>query len=145
VIKKDGDFEYRITFYAARDGRDPDPSKNYGIIPTRIRFVLLGPKGAEHFLMGTGWPPRAVGLHGRCGDAHCANAPMGYDVGYHSFYQHYEGQQMVECDLLPGGRCYCDGSALQAQEVMWGLIERGEEAVWEALKERYDELKGEDK
>lgn len=43
-----------------------------------------------------------------------------------------------DCDLLPGGKCYSDGSALQAYELWREVVDgSGEERIWTVLEDRY--------
>lgn len=46
-------FKREITFDPAWDRRSDKPSENYGIHPVQIRFVLIGEKGAVHFVLYT--------------------------------------------------------------------------------------------
>ena len=124
-----------VTFEGAFDKRHTDPSKDYGIRDVRIRFVLLGEKGATQFICSTGWYlPHLTHIKYR--------KPMGYDVGYHSYVPLFEGQnQMDKCDILicKSGGCFYDGSTLQADELLEKLIKEGSKAVWERLRAVYKE------
>src|SRR5205807_10288634 len=66
--------------------------------------------------------------------------PLPADKGYHWSVPRYDGQTMRECDLLPGGKCYYDGSGLNAEETFGRLLREGSEGVWKDLEEFYHEL-----
>lgn len=54
----------------------------------------------------------------------------------------YDGAEEYgrDCDVLPGGVCYYDGSGLAA-DVPWRLLrEEGHEAVWAFLRGHYSDL-----
>lgn len=65
-------------------------------------YRLNGPHGATQFVMfrpgrdRSGW--------------------TGADVGYHAPEPRYSGHDSIECDLLPEGHCYYDGSGLRAMD-----------------------------
>ena len=67
---------------------------------------------------------------------------MGYDIGYHSPTPRWEGQREQECDVLPGGKCYSDGTSLGAEEFLPEFIEGGSKAVWAMLEQRYADTFG---
>lgn len=133
------EFERIVTFSPAYDKRAADPKKNYGIHGVNLRMVLRGPLGATQFLLFTDWHLPHVRqwlkeVHGK------ACEPNPADKGYHWSTPQYEGQESHECDLLPGGKCYCDGSGLNAEDTFELLISKGDEGVWEDLRKFYDEL-----
>ena len=66
----------------------------------------------------------------------------GFDRGYHWPTPRYDGQVRRECDRLPGGHCYYDGSSLAAEEGMALLLAEGSEAVWSWLADYYEGLVG---
>lgn len=138
-------FEKIVTMRGAFDKRDPNPGKNYGIHGMEIRFVLKGEKGATQFLVYTNMHLPHVSKElfekqrGNPGEKYNRFDPMGADIGYHAIEPQYEGQESRECDLLPNGRCYCNGSSLQADEFMPTFLAGGSDAVWEMLEQRYNE------
>lgn len=137
-------FERLVEFTPAFDGRDPDPSKNYGVHGVEMRMVLKGARGAMQFVVFTNWHLPAVEQDfGEKALYSKLYLPMGADVGYHSPSPLYAGQgQMAECPYL-GGPCYYDGSGLAAEEMLEVLIAEGGEAVWKRLEDRYREVFGE--
>lgn len=138
-------FRRRIELRGAFDKRNTDPSKNYGIHGMDLRFVLIGPEGAVQFLVFTGlhlphvrkelFAKRQVRR-----ETYDLDAPMGADIGYHAKHPHYEGQTEYDCEYIEGGKCYYDGSGLQAEEFMPEFLGGGDEAVWTMLAERYADL-----
>lgn len=120
--------------------RHTDPSKDYGVGAVTIYMALVGPKGAMSTRFSTGmylpevrrdWRDRAEGL------SYDPTAPMGLGVDYHSTESRFEGQRENACDLLPGGRCYSDGSALAGDAMLDVLLRQGEDGVWRELEDRY--------
>lgn len=134
-----------VTFRPAFDRRDPDPSKNYGIHGVEIRWLYKAALGATQFLLYTGWqlphverdmeenwPRDRIGFR--------ITRPSPADLGYHSPAPQYEGQSAMECDVLPGGKCFYDGSGLNAEPVFECLVREGGDAVWRELENYYAEL-----
>lgn len=132
-------FKKTTTFNKAYDKRNDDPKKNYGIGAVTCRMVLLGELGATQFSFSTGMylPHVEAELEAKNSTG---LKPMGYDVGYHSSKPQYEGQSERGCDLLPGKKCFYDGSSLRAEEWMKIFIEEGSEKIWGMLEENYQEL-----
>jgi len=132
------EFEKIVTMSGAYDKRHPDPKKNYGIHGMDIRFVLKNEKGAVQFLAFTGihLPHVAQEFKGR----EYFGEPTGADIGYHSPTPMYEGQEPMDCDLMAEGKCYYDGSGLQADEFMPEFIAGGTDAVWKMLEKRHGEI-----
>jgi len=69
---------------------------------------------------------------------------MGADVGYHWDEPRYEGQKWRSCTARPSGRCYYDGSGLQADELFQKFTREGDAVVWRTLEERYADLDARD-
>lgn len=124
-----------VRFGAAYDKRDPVPAKNYGIHGVDIRFVLQGEKGAVQFLMYTDWFLPET----EASPALSRLTPMAADLGYHSIAKpdYMAVADDRDCDLLPSGRCYYDGSGLMAEPVLERLLREGDEGVWAALTDYY--------
>jgi len=133
------EFIREVKFEPGFDKRSTDPGKNYGIHGVEIRFLLRGPDGVVQFVCYTGWFPASVEDSARIGTIGCF--PMGADRGYHSPTSKYEGQEpMPHCDILPGGKCYYDGSSLAGDDLMKILIAEGDEAVWKNLENYYQQV-----
>jgi hypothetical protein len=131
-------FEKIVTMSGAFDKRHADPTKNYGIHGMDIRFVLKNEKGAVQFVVFTGIHlPHVAEEHKGRG---YINEPSGADIGYHSPTPMYEGQSSMDCELMPEGKCYYDGSGLQADEFMPEFIAGGTDAVWKMLERRHGEI-----
>lgn len=134
----------------AFDKRHSNPNKNYGIHCADLRFVLGNEFGYVQFVLYTNWYlPETIEEMRRDGNKTLVldkypftyfQAPMPADLGYHSPKPMYEGQTALDCDLLPGGKCYYDGSGLQANKVFEILVREGSEGVWKFLEKKHAEL-----
>jgi hypothetical protein len=140
------DFEQIVEVVPAFSKRDHDPAKDFGIGAVQIRFVLKGPKGATQFVIGTDWylPADQRRLRPRTGVLGETVQPSGWNVGYHSPVQQYEGQQQSTeaCEYLNGEPCYYGESGLAAADFVPTFLAGGSDAVWKMLRERYDERFG---
>ncbi len=124
-------------------------TREYGVHAMEVRWLLRGPNGAAQFLVYTGWTPGhlspGMGLQPEgCPPMPARQYPTGADLGYHALVPQYEGHEdygRLDCDVLPGGACYYDGSGLAADRLAKEFVTRGEPAVWAALEERYAGLK----
>jgi hypothetical protein len=116
-----------------------------------VRFIVKGPWGATHFVIYTSWQlPKVqkelakMAIKGSTIPTMTAlevlYKPLPVDVGYHALSPQYQGQEQIECTILEGGKCYCDGSALRAQDVFNILLEKGSKGVWEYLEAEYRTL-----
>jgi hypothetical protein len=139
IEQKVGDFTRRISFTTAFDKRDPNPGKDYGIGAVRIFFYLIGEKGAVNWTIGTNWYPRANQRE----DPRIMNMsftgtePSAWDLGYHAKEPFYEGQwSRDDCDVI-GGKCYYDGSTLNAEQHLDTFLEQGLDAIWVMLEQYY--------
>lgn len=161
VAEQFGQFERSVTFEVGYDHRAHPEScggGGHGQHGMTLRFILKGPDGATQFVMyATNWVPGRVtsigdieasepvslvhvGRHG-LGDG------MAADLGYHSPKPQWEGQEQYgrdDCNVLPGGTCYYDGSGLNAGPVLEAFLSHGPHAVWVALARFYAELFGAD-
>lgn len=117
-----------------------DPKQNYGVHGVELRMLLRGPLGATQFLLYTGWfLPQTLEWWKSRGIGHdCRPTPA--DRGYHWSVPLYGDQTRRECDLLPGGYCYYDGSSLNADDTYKELLEKGDAGVWADLEAYYHEL-----
>jgi hypothetical protein len=119
----------------------------YGQHCAEQRWYLKGLLGAIQFILFTGWGAGMIvqpdapwqELHIKNTDRYNFNAPLPADLGYHSPTPRYENQHAMDCHVLPEGKCYYDGSGLNADRIFSILIHKGGEAVWEALEEYYAE------
>lgn len=123
-----------ITFRPAFDRRHEDPKKNYGIHGVDMLWILEGKLGAVQFLVYTGWQLPHIK----------DSEPMAADLGYHSPKPRYEGHTPMsgECKHVKGGKCYYDGSGLNADRVLEILRREGSDGVWRELEEYYTETFG---
>lgn len=145
------DLERRIDFYPAFDKRDPRPDKDCGIHCVTMRMVVIGPKGAVHFTVYTGWhlpeiqkelEEKVTREHNVAG-AKILTKPIPVDIGYHSPVPTDSVSRAAECDLLPGGECYGSGNMLRARAVFEVLTRDGSDGVWKILEGEYRVLFGE--
>lgn len=142
--------ERLIEMSPAWDRRDPDPRKDYGIHGVDMRFVLKGEKGATQFLLYTGWIlPETIGVSDimnypdqlkRHYEGRGYSPLMPADLGYHSLTPMYESQSSYDCEYVEGGKCYYDGSSLNAYGVFESLLREGSEGVWRELEDYYTSL-----
>lgn len=118
-----------IRFSPAWDERTPDPRTNRGIHGVDMWWYLTGPKGVIQFGLSTNWYlPQSQ---------QSPQNPLPFDLGYHSPGPMHECQTAMDCHLLPGGRCYYDGSTLNAYPVYEILLREGSEGVWKFLEGHY--------
>lgn len=143
ITEQVGEFKRIVQLWPDYDKTHIDPSKNYGVHGVDLICALVGELGAITFTVFTNWmipsvqkeidnePPYPI-LPYRF------YQPQLADVSYHSHVSHYEDQYSHDdCEYI-GGKCYCDGSVLQAQDVMDILRVEGLDGVWKELERRYD-------
>ena len=130
------DFRREIQWKPGFDHRnDADPKKRqYGCHGLEVRWLLHGPNATIQFLFMTPWLPTWDDRTTR----DLAFSVLPADLGYHADKPQYEGQKGRACDCRPDKRCFYDGSGLAADDVFKLLISKGEEAVWEHMREYYD-------
>lgn len=69
-----------------------------------------------------------------------AEGPQGWDVGYHSPVALYTDQQPAECDMMPSGKCFYDGSSLRATEWAKKFVEGGTDWLWPTMERELKEI-----
>lgn len=129
------------------DRRHAEDSKNYGIHGLDVWFILKGPKGATQFMFtANAYLPHVQLEHRAKGWLRDDRPYEGYDVGYHSLYPQFDGQEPQDCDIFPGHKCYYDGSSLQAERWANHIFSiRGkclDDTVWDKLEEEYEDRFG---
>lgn len=140
-----------ITFVPAFDKRNSNPSKSYGIHGVDIKFIYGDGRGYVQFVLYTNWQLPSVEEEAlaKANSSIATNRypfvmwqkPMAADLGYHSPTPIFEGQDpMDNCHLLGGGKCYYDGSRLNAERIFTVLREQGSEGVWSELESYWKEL-----
>jgi hypothetical protein len=122
----------------------------YGQHCVDFRFYLKGPKGVVQFILCTGWskaiiatpekPWQELGVVRTRNNPDVLWDPMPADLGYHSPVPRYEDQTAMDCHILPEGKCYYDGSGLNANRIFSLMVHEGGEAMWKALERYYREL-----
>lgn len=125
--------------------------KSHGRHGVDLRFFLHGELGTTQFMLYTGWElgwvvandwgktvdpkrplPWADGI-----SRPILHEPMASDLGYHWRTELYEGcAGQDDCSII-GGRCFYDGSGLNAEPVFARLIAEGSEGVWSELEDYY--------
>lgn len=126
------------------DLRHTDAGKNYGIHGLEVCFILVGKKGATQFMVH--FPvflPHVQKELDKDPTTRFFNRISGFDVGYHALTPQYEDQRQMDCDLLPDGKCYYDGSGLQADQWVNEIFSiKGktlEDEIWNRLEIEYTE------
>lgn len=138
-----------VNISPAFDERHDDPRRDYGIASCNIWFILKGPKGAVQVMFNTDWYlPETIKEYREKGNENL-KPPIElrndnkflkcFDVGFHSLKPQFDGHKASNCDILPKGKCYYDGSALRGEELKLAdvLIRQGSEAIWKFLEEEY--------
>lgn len=137
-------FEIDIQFSPGYNCELRGPGR-HGVCGMEIRWYLRGPKGVAQFAVYTDWIPGELRPgHGRPPVGYPprepAQYPRGVDLGYHAIAPQYEEQESMGCDLLPTGRCFYDGSGLNAVRLARRFTDEGEQAVWDELMGLHDGL-----
>ena len=65
--------------------------------------------------------------------------PSGAGVFAHSIAERQNSASEDTCDILPGGKCWCTGGYLIADEVLKTLVTMGSDGVWHQLESYYQE------
>ena len=120
----------------------PDSDGTHGRHGLSIRFVSQGENGAAQFLLYTGWLPqhaqKSMSMIGARNIDTWGDSVMPYDLGYHSKTPRYDDHTPYEsCEFCDGQTCYYDGSALNATDAMYALVNGGEDALWAFLDSYY--------
>lgn len=142
-----GEFKRILRFKPGHCWVRETPSRDFGNGSVSMWFILVGPKGAVQWHIGTDWMPEAarndvarrVAIHGLSRrPEQDYQKPHGWDLGYHSPTPMYEGHEPThhKCDLLDGP-CYYDGSGLAADDLIEGFLNGGDEWVWNRLEAYY--------
>lgn len=141
------EFTRKIVFRPAFDKRDPNPRKNYGIHGMEMCFQLIGDAGGITFTIYTNWhlPHVQAELDAKNPSGskfpYLSHTPTPAGVDGHWKTPAYEGQSEIDDCKITGGKCYCDGSGLLAEDVFRLLVTEGEEAVWKFLETKYNDWK----
>jgi hypothetical protein len=114
-----------------------------------LRFVLVGEKGAVQFFLFTAFFHSSD--RSEINETGGISGPNGYflfvdrsmlampaDLGYHALEPHYPGQSDMECKYVSTGKCYYDGSGLNAEDAFDVFTDEGEEALWVFLERYYE-------
>jgi hypothetical protein len=146
------DFEREIKITASYDQRH-EPDDQHGAHGADLFFILRGELGAVTARLSTGWvahplaghlSPATVPLKARLPkpgvDAPLRDIyPSGAGVFAHSIAERQNSASEDTCDILPGGKCWCTGGYLIADEVLKTLVTMGSDGVWHQLESYYQE------
>jgi hypothetical protein len=138
-IRCEPGYDYRET------DLDKPSGQRRGCHGMNMRWLLHGEHGTVQFVIYTGWLPSWVVDDGdpfgpRVDDRRArGTGPMAADLGHHWDTPTYPGEDgpRSDCHLRPSGRCFYDGSGLNAEPVFAKLLTGGHDAVWAALEEYY--------
>lgn len=134
-------FTENIKITGAKNWRRSNPSRDYGHIGSKMHFELVGPRGAITVGLFMGWYVKSTRdkWAGKDMRDYCERyTPWIADVSYHAYEPQYEYQCTHNCDLLKGGKCYSDGSALQGDEMREGFIAGGSAWMFKKMREIYE-------
>ena len=130
-------FRREIKWEPGFDHRNDPKKKQYGCHGLQIRFLLHGEHATVQFLLMTPWLPTWE----RLSKINTIFDVLPADLGYHADIPQYENQTLTDkCDCRPSGKCYYDGSGLNADETFRLLVTKGEEAVWKHMDDYYHSL-----
>jgi hypothetical protein len=127
-----------IEITPAFDNRSTNTRKNSGIHGVDMRFLIKGNNKAVQFLLFTNWhlPHVQEELSGRG-----LSGPMPADLGYHSPVPIYDGQLiMQEHCCYTSGKCYYDGSSINAVRVFHRMLREGDIGLWNELEKYYYDI-----
>ncbi len=133
-------FEHRVLWTPAYN----HPTEGGGRRSLGVTFCAIGPKGAVDFAFTTGIycatdrdDIENGGLICLDGRRRPALGVLPYDLGRHSIEPRHPGESSQRCHLLACGRCYYNGSSLNAEDALDVLTDEGEEALWDLLHRFY--------
>ena len=148
----------QITISSAFDKRSEDSNKDYGIGSSRIFFAVIGKKGAITVNFGTNWflpstikeykeegiyrnrltmPPSKEQSKTKIDLIKVTEPIKAWSWDYHSKKRKFKGQTPLDNCEFTGGKCYCDGSCLRADDYLKLLLDKGSNGVFEQLEKDY--------
>lgn len=135
-------FERRIEFVHAKNWRrEGVPGRDYGHCGMSIHFAVVGPAGAVSWSLDTEWYVSSSREEWERNGflMKAKHRPGGIVLAYHSPKPMHEGHEKhsTECDYIPGGSCYCDGSYIAADKLVEGFLAGGTEWLWPKLEAYY--------
>lgn len=121
----------------------PGEGGSHGIHGMEIAFYVKGDDGAIvfRFAICDMIPGRVLDSEGGSFKSERTyRTVMAMDLRYHSLRPMYEDQKPMdsECEWVKGGKCYYDGSTLNADTPLAILTEHGDEEVWLYLEQFYE-------
>ncbi len=124
------------------DKRHEDPTKNYGIHCSEIRYAVIGRNGAVEYTEYTGVFPESTGQP--------PSKAFGAHVSFHAhrpWYKRQYGPMKNTCHLLHK-QCWCDTGYIVADLVFRAGINAGEagkdEAIYAELEKLFADQFGKD-
>lgn len=135
--------------YRAEDAHKPSGQRR-GCHGLNMRWLVHGEHGSVQFLVYTmwlpswvreaEWGPRVVDEVARRDLNH---PPMAADLGHHWDWALYHGENGPrDCDVRPSGKCFYDGSGLNAEPLLAALLTKGHDEVWAQLEAYYEDCDG---
>lgn len=120
----------------------PGSGGSHGKHGLEIEFIVKGKKGAVWFVLYTGWFPQSISEEENSIVDWGRNKVLPVDLGYHSKIPQYKGQEPTNqsCELCDGQMCFYDGSAINAQDAMYTLVNGGDVKLWEFLESYYNNI-----
>jgi len=118
------------------DKRSSDPKKDYGIHSMDIFFITGKDDNYVQFFLNIPWYLDHVAHNLLTRDRlDLSFLGQGYDVGYHAKHPQYDGQSPMDCDLISTGKCYYDGSSLQAEKWYQDVLQFNNlDEIWPKLQ-----------
>lgn len=131
-----------IDFMCKHGSKDCLPGKggSHGLHGMHVEMGVVGRHGAIVFsfcLIGM-IPGRMK--DGRFQSNSLDESVVAWDLGFHANHPVYDKTDKPltdDCEWTGGGKCWYDGSTLNAEPVLGLLAEQGEEPVWEFLEGVY--------
>ena len=128
------------------DKRNPDPNKDFGILPMSVRMAYLKNNRAVCFSFHLPfYLPHVVSMLLTKKDSHRHPETFnGYGVviTYHYGNSPRKESELEDCDILEGGKCYCDQSFSSYAEEWYNDFlrrENGFEWLWERLIQEWND------
>lgn len=149
------EFERRAKFVPGYNYLHETGPQRRGQHGMEIAFALIGPLGAIAFEMNTMWTPPGIVDAGsrevvhvdyeqtdRWGTTGLVRPPSGIAVFVHwrKAFDAFLSEPRDGCGWLDGDPCWGDATYTGSDPILRRFIKEGEDAVWSALDEWYQEI-----